>query len=107
MRFLLSERQKKGRSEDRPKNAVLIDFLAVPFPLRRCEAMLNHDRRAKVNTVSYFKVVDFSAEMRPIRMMMNCDPMDHKSTPIDVPNLGTKKWAQYSITTLTPAVWWQ
>ncbi len=31
----------------------------------------------------------------------------HWITKIDVPNLGTKKWAQYSITALTLAVWWQ
>jgi len=37
LRMSLSERQKKGQPESRPKNVVLFGFLAVPFPLRRCE----------------------------------------------------------------------
>ena len=35
--IILSERQKKSQPESWPKNAVLFVFLAVTFPLRRCE----------------------------------------------------------------------
>jgi hypothetical protein len=37
--FLLSERQKKSQPVGWLKSAALFDFLAVPFPLRRCDAV--------------------------------------------------------------------